>query len=281
VTAQICPSCGSAATARYCSNCGERIFGATDAAQAPADRASEPAPSFAGRVRASVVALVSPPGRLTSDWMHGRRVGYLTPLSLFLWINVAFFLIQSVTGLGILSWPLRAHLAADESTRWITSWLFAHRPGRVAESGNYAEVFDALEAVHAKSLVIVMVPFFAAAVGALTIDRNRQLRHPLVFATHFFAFALLWLSMLFPVAALVFRLVAKSVLLAAGPHNLDLILTSLEAAGLAWYLYVALDTVFRLPRLRRSITVVVLVAALYVILSAYHVVVFAATLYST
>jgi hypothetical protein len=280
VTAQICPSCGSTATARYCSNCGERMLGGADAAPAPFGYDSQPSQSFAGRARASLVALVSPPGRLTSDWLHGRRVGYLTPLSLFLWVNVVFFLIQSLSGLGILSWPLRAHLAQD-STRWITTWLFAHKPGRVSDSGTYAEIFDALEAVHAKSLVIVMLPFFAAALGALTIDRREPFHRALVFATHFFAFTLLWLSVLFPMAALAFRLAGKNLLLTVGPHNLDLIITGLEAAGLAWYLYVALDTVFGLRRLRRSITVVALIAALFVILQAYHVVVFAATLYST
>jgi hypothetical protein len=281
VTAQTCPSCGSTATARYCSNCGEQMLGGADAPQKAADRASEPAQSFPGRVRASLVALVSPPGRLTNDWLRGRRVGYLTPLSLFLWINVGFFLIQSISGLGILSWPLRAHVA-DDSISWITTWLFAHKPGRVAESrGSYAEIFDALEAVHAKSLVIVMVPFFAAAVGALTIDRREPFRHALVFATHFFAFMLLWLSALFPIAALVLRLIVASGFTAVGHNALDTLLTGLEAAGLAWYLYLALDRVFGLPRLRRSITVVVLIAALYVILKAYHVVVFAVTLYST
>ncbi len=49
---------------------------------------------------------------------------------------------------------------------------------------------------------------------------------------------------------------------------------------LAWYLYVALDTVFGLSMLRRLLTVPVLVWALLVILKAYHVVVFATTLYS-
>jgi hypothetical protein len=155
------------------------MFGGVDAAPTPSH--SRPAQSFPGRVRASLVALVSPPGRLTDDWLHGRRVGYLTPLSLFLWINVVFFLIQSISGLGILSWPLRVHLA-DDSTRWITTWLLAHKPGRAPDSA-YAEIFDALEAVHAKSLVIVMLPFFAAALGALTIDRREPFRRALVFAS--------------------------------------------------------------------------------------------------
>lgn len=62
---------------------------------------------------------------------------------------------------------------------------------------------------------------------------------------------------------------------------MDLVASGLEAAVLGWYLYVALDAVFGLSKLRRLLTVFALIAALYVILKAYHVFVFAATLYST
>ncbi len=62
---------------------------------------------------------------------------------------------------------------------------------------------------------------------------------------------------------------------------MDLIVSGLEAAVLSWYLYVAVDTVFGLSRPRRVLMVFALVATLYLILKAYHVVVFAATLYST
>ena len=62
---------------------------------------------------------------------------------------------------------------------------------------------------------------------------------------------------------------------------MDLAVSGLEGAMLAWYLYVALDTVFGLSALRRTLTALALVAALYAILKAYHVVVFAVTLYST
>jgi hypothetical protein len=223
--------------------------------------------------------LVLPPGRLTADWIHGRRVGYLAPLSLFLWINVVFFLIQSISGLGILTWPLRIHLS-DDSISWLTNWLLAQRkPTAAAATGGYADIFNALEAVHAKSLVIVMVPAFAAILGALTLDRREAFRHMLIFATHFFAFALLWLSLLFPIAAIVLRLIVGG----GTPisHAMDLAVTGVEAGGLAWYLYVALGTVFGMSWLRRSLTVVVLIAGLYAILKAYHVVVFAVTLYST
>ena len=170
----ICPSCGSEATTRYCGACGEE----RNVAIAPIagdNTATGPRRSFVGRMRASLSTLASPPGRLTADWIHGMRVGYLAPLSLFLWTNVAFFFVQSASGLGILSWPLRSHLS-DDSIAWITTRLFAqHRPYIAASTAAYEQIFNTLEAVHAKSLVIVMVPAFAIALSALLLDRREPL----------------------------------------------------------------------------------------------------------
>ncbi len=232
-------------------------------------------------MRASLTALASPPGRLTADWTHGVRVGYLAPLLLFLWTNVAFFVVQSASGLGILSWPLQSHLS-DDSTAWLTTRLFAqHRP-LVAESNDaYEQIFNALEAVHAKSLVIVMVPAFAIALGALLVDSREPFRNSLTFATHFFAFALIWLCALFPTLAIILHFMMPNGAPASWRHSMDLVISGLEAAVLGWYLYIALDTVFGLSRPRRVLMAIALVATLYVILKAYHVVVFAATLYST
>ena len=145
----------------------------------------------------------------------------------------------------------------------------------------YATVFDALESVNAKSLVIVMVPAFAGVLGMLVLERRHGFKDALTFATHFFAFSLIWLCALFPTIAIALNLITISGIPLPPRHSMDLAATGLEGAALAWYLYVALDTVFGISRLRRAITVLALVAALYVILKAYHVVVFAVTLYST
>jgi hypothetical protein len=126
-----------------------------------------------------------------------------------------------------------------------------------------------------------MIPAFALILGALLIDRRERFKNSLTFATHFFAFALIWLCALFPALAIVLRFHASGGLPAPMNHSMDLVVSGLEAAVLGWYIYVALDTVFGLTRPRRLLMVIVLIAALYVILLAYHVVVFAATLYST
>jgi len=272
-----CPSCGCTATTPFCGACGEQRPDGTGRAV----RADDRRPSFPRRVLESLRALVTPPGRLTADWLRGRRVTYLAPLSVFLWINVVFFVVQSASGLSILAWPLRAHLS-DDSFGWLAGQLLAqHRPDALGANADYAHIFDALESVHAKSLVIFMVPAFAFAVSALLFGRRIPLRHSLIFATHFFAFALIWLSVLF--AAVAFTLHIARALGAPLPvhHWMDVVISSLEAAAFGWYLYVALGTVFALSRTRRLVGAFALIAALYVILKIYHVVVFAATLYST
>ncbi len=212
------------------------------------------------------------------------RVGYLAPLSLFLWTNVAFFVVQSASGVSILSWPLRIHLS-DDSIAWITTRLFAHhRPHVAASNDAYEQIFNTLETVHAKSLVIVMVPAFAIALSALLLDRREPFRNSLTFAIHFFTFVLIWLCALFPAVAIVLdfvRFIIPSGALASWRHSMDLVVSGIAAAVLGWYLYAALNTVFGLSGPRRILMVIALVATLYVILKAYHVVVFAATLYST
>jgi Protein of unknown function (DUF3667) len=280
--AWVCPSCGSSSTGAYCARCGERYI-AGSAGPPARGAAHEAGRSFFARLFASLRALASPPGRLTADWIGGRRVGYLAPLSLFLWVNVAFFLVQSASGLGVLTWPLQTHLS-DESIAWLTTRLLALRRPDMAAPHDvtevYTSIFNALESVHAKSLVIVMAPAFAAALAVLVLDRRHAFRDSLTFALHFFAFSLIWLSALFPMAAIVLGVLAIAGAPLPSHHGLDLAITALEAGMLAWYLYVALDTVFGLSVLRRFLTVPVLVFALLVILKAYHVVVFATTLYS-
>src|SRR5215470_14747788 len=73
--AWICPSCGSTATTPYCGRCGERRLDVREVA-ARGKTAIEGTRSFLGRTLASLRALLSPPGRLSRDWIRGRRVGY-------------------------------------------------------------------------------------------------------------------------------------------------------------------------------------------------------------
>ena len=91
---------------------------------------------------------------------------------------------------------------------------------------------------------------------------------------HFFAFALVWLCALFPIVPIVPEVVVPGIALPRTPHFLDLVISALEA-GASPGTSMSHSTCIRACRgLRRLFTILALVAALYVILKAYHVVVF-------
>jgi hypothetical protein len=262
-----CPSCGGEATGNHCAQCGEAW---RQGGVAP--------PSVALRLRASLRALASPPGRLTRDWIEGRRVGYLAPLPLFLYTNVAFFLVQWASGLSILSWPLRIHLAnnildvADSLANWIAGAGPLRNPQFIA-------VFDALEVVHAKALVIVMLPLFALPLCALPLPGRRRYASAFVFSAHFYTYALIAMCALFPLASLVLRGAA-----AAGFHPgsdaIDVSITSVQVLLMGGYLLVALRTLTTLSRPSQLVATALLILSLWVVLRVYHLIVFAATLMS-
>lgn len=71
---------------------------------------------------------------------------------------MVFFAVQWASGLGVLSWPLRVHLRQDLFGPLSAHLLAIYRPEIVNPESAYGQAFDALESVHVKSLVILMVP---------------------------------------------------------------------------------------------------------------------------
>ncbi len=230
-------------------------------------------------MHASLRALASPPGHLTADWVHGRRIPYLPPLTLFLWTNVAFFIVQSASGLGVLSFPLRVHLSQDLFGPLSARLLAFYRPGMGEANSTFQQVFDALESVHAKSLVILMVVAFALALRVVVLGRRIRFRECMSFALHLYTFALIWLCALFPAVAIGLRLFTW----AGGhftPEGLDDVVSLLEAGVIGWYIAVALATVWNFSSWRCLGSASLLLAVMVLLLRPYHFVVFAVTLIS-
>ena len=234
------------------------------------------------RLRASLATLASPPGRLTQDWLAGRRVGFLLPLSLFLYVNIAFFLIQSASGVSILSWPLNVHLEND--ILGLAQRLFPSVAGESAATNEkYIAVFNALEVVHAKALVIVMIPLFAVPLMLLPAVRCTGFGGAIAFSAHYHTYALIMLSALFPLLSL-----ALTGLALAGIHNdghhldptIDHVVSVIQAGLLGWYLARALQTLTTMPRWQRLLCSVALVTVSWGVLRLYHLLVFATTVLS-
>lgn len=234
---------------------------------------------FDGKIWRTVVALMTRPGLLTREYFSGRRSRYTKPLSLFLVVNLAFFVLQPHTGL------LQYHLSGyvnPQSSEGVTRGRLAEarreQLGLTPQQFEYR--FETTIQEQKKSFLIVCVPLFATALFVLYRGKRHFVEH-LVFSVHAYSYFLIFLG---------FLLVAVVALLTVILHLLGLgrfadpILgteTAIDVAlvaGLGTYFYLALRRVYGGGRVSTTLRALGLVGVLQGLIFLYHDALFYTTL---
>lgn len=196
---QACPACGAEEMREFCARCGERRLDeeAHSLRRFLAD-ALDALTNVDSRFGRTFALLLTRPGRLSAEHFEGVRRPFLGPLQLFLLCNVVFFFVQGIASTGFFSVSLENALAYFGGV----FQGFTARDGlsfrelaqdRQAFAAYGAEFRGAADA-HARSLVILLVPGFAAAGHALFGRSRRYYAQHLVFALHFHAFVMVFMS---------------------------------------------------------------------------------------
>jgi Protein of unknown function (DUF3667) len=144
--------------------------------------------SVDGRFWRSIVALLSKPGLLTSEYFSGRRGRYMRPFSLFILLNVAFFFVQPYTGL------LRYSYAEYTGVDGLRDQGKARQRELFLNDAHFAERFDDTLRDQKRSLLLFAIPLFAASLMALYARSGRVYVEHLVFAVHSYAFMVFYLT---------------------------------------------------------------------------------------
>jgi uncharacterized protein DUF3667 len=95
-----CDNCGAPVPARYCGSCGQRLEPAVHSLWHFAKVATEDLTHADSRVWRTLAALLFKPGKLTAEFLAGRRARYLPPVRLYLVLSVVFFLWAAATSSG-------------------------------------------------------------------------------------------------------------------------------------------------------------------------------------
>jgi hypothetical protein len=181
-TSGACANCGVALGGRYCSACGQR---ASPPRPTLHDLFHEAFHEFAhvdGKIFRTAKLLLFAPGRLTREFLDGRRTAFVTPIRLYLLCSLLFF--------GTVHYlpfhPL--HVSVDQGS-----------PARMQEGAarinrNPELLAHTLSAAVPKALFLLM-PLFALSVFALYRRREPTYVPHLYFAVHFHAFACVLLSL--------------------------------------------------------------------------------------
>ncbi|MFA6467467.1 MAG: DUF3667 domain-containing protein [Bacteroidota bacterium] len=92
-----CKNCGIELHGEYCSACGQRDKDLYIPVKELAGEFIEVIPSFDQRMFRTFRSLLLEPGRLTAEYLSGKRKKYLSPFKFYLFISFLFFFVDSLS----------------------------------------------------------------------------------------------------------------------------------------------------------------------------------------
>lgn len=126
-----CTDCGEPVSGRFCSNCGQPTHVHRSLLHL-VEEVLHGVVHFDGRIWRTLPLLALNPGRLTREWIQGRRTRYVSPLALFLFSVFLMFFVFSFTGSG--SPEVKTAMTAAERTEETARLMEARRSLEVARA---------------------------------------------------------------------------------------------------------------------------------------------------
>jgi len=133
----ICSDCGAPTSGKFCSNCGQPTHVHRTLLHL-GEELLHGVMHFDGRIWRTLPLLAFNPGRLTREWIQGRRTRYVSPLAMFLFtVFIMFFLLSFAGGIDVKAPPLDERIAearlavaeADQAVEEARAKVEAGEPG--------------------------------------------------------------------------------------------------------------------------------------------------------
>jgi len=185
----VCPSCGAKTKGHFCGNCGEKEVGQSDYSSRHFIKELGTALTLLdSKAFRSLWLLIRKPGYLSSEFFRGRRVQYLKPLQLFVFLNVVYYFSLSLFVATTFTTPLATQLLMND-------YYPAHARRQVDLKMQTDHItYQALEAKYdqktgilSKTLIFLLIPIFAGLFYVLFFKKRRYFVDHVVVATHFYA----------------------------------------------------------------------------------------------
>lgn len=130
--------------------------------------------TFDSKIFRSIIPLFSKPGFLTNEYLAGKRVKYILPLRLYIFISIVFFLLLSL----------------ESATEQLSHQDYSETSGDEIP----AEFFDSFFNNLLPKFFFVLLPLFALILHGLYYRSKQFYLSHFIFSIHFHAFAFLLFS---------------------------------------------------------------------------------------
>jgi len=280
----ICQNCQAELNKEFCGNCGEKHFETDNVSIFSLFKhILISITDVDGKFFTSLKLLAIKPGQLTLDYLNGIRKYRLYPFQLFIFINILYFFVVSITHQDTFVTPLKVHLSAEN---------FFHNKiaknmvdDRLKTSGETFKEFEAkfnnkIES-QSKILIFIMIPILSLLMSLMFFRINHIGIKSLIYATHLFSFLLLLLSIII----VVFYLLSYLWLLLFDSYghqyfSNDAVYSVIVLSLLLIYLFLSAKRVFAGNLWWLSLKALLLTFAIYWSLLIYRSILFFTSFYS-
>ncbi|MFB2119416.1 DUF3667 domain-containing protein [Parapedobacter sp. 2B3] len=188
---QTCTNCGHTLTGKYCSSCGQKAFRLDDwSLKRLVVGVFKDFSHFDFKLFKDIPKLVFNPGYLTNEFVEGRINSHIKPITMFVWLNILFF----IGGYRYVL-PQNKLSAADYYVAGLEERVLAKASlMQLSEAAGTLRFNTLLEGAQ-KSLFFWLIPVFAmlTMVFFLFQKRNYYVKH-FVYSVHFWSYFFLFFT---------------------------------------------------------------------------------------
>ncbi len=181
-----CPTCGASIIDRFCPHCGEqRLARHAFSLGHYLEELFDAVTHLDSKVLRSVWMLVRRPGLLSVNFLGGQRVRWLSPLRLFVFVSIVYFV--SLTVLHSIPLPKTSNIQFNTFATPLAIQLHgndfygSYAARRLKEKLRRANLtyleleqrYDEKTTVLSKSLLFVLIPVIASLFGAFFFRKHR------------------------------------------------------------------------------------------------------------
>jgi len=181
-----CLNCNATAMGDFCHQCGQSVRDNLDRSL------GKLMGEFFGniffldnRFFLSLRYLTLMPGRLTVEFLAGKRKKFISPITLFLFINLIYFFVNPLTDYSL---ALNDQIYSQPYSPWIKGWVSNKLQAQGLTFHDYGIAYQNMSDNIAKSIMIINIPMIAAIIYLISFKRRRYYYDSLIFAFHFFSF---------------------------------------------------------------------------------------------
>ncbi|MCC7466511.1 MAG: DUF3667 domain-containing protein [Saprospiraceae bacterium] len=190
-----CPTCGAAFVGQFCHSCGEKRIAASDLSlRYYAQTLLADFTHLDSKLFRTIRLLLTRPSALSEAYVTGRRSRYIKPLQVFLLVNLVFFLVFSSNDAFA---PRLAFVYDSDTNLWnglpIKTWVDTYAANKGMSVDAAITQMDIEISNLTKGLLYLFVPFLGLVFWGLFYKQNRLLLCHIIFATHWFAFFILFM----------------------------------------------------------------------------------------